>query len=137
MLIASAPMSRYRNCPKCKKPRRALKALTLSRLPPILLIHLKRFSFHGPFTDKINTAVVFPVNALDLSPYMPPALDPAVEAQYASKAGGHGLEKVPRPVYDLHAISNHFGSLSSGHCGSAEADALHRYHHVNGRTKDS
>lgn len=104
------------NCVKCKKPRRATKALTISRLPPILLIHLKRFSFHGPFTDKIDTAVVFPVSGLDLTRYMPSPLDPVIEKQYASAVGGHGVERPPAPIYDLHAISNHFGSLSSGHC---------------------
>jgi ubiquitin carboxyl-terminal hydrolase 8 len=93
-----------------------MKALTISRLPPILLIHLKRFSFHGPFTDKIDTSVIFPVTGLDLTRYMPSPLDPGIEKQYASAVGGAGIEKTPPPIYDLHAISNHFGSLSSGHC---------------------
>lgn len=104
-----------RNCPKCKKPRRASKALTISRLPPVLLIHFKRFSFQGPFTDKIDTTVQFPVRGLDLSPYVPGPLDPALSAKYATLVGGHGLESQGSPIYDLHAISNHFGSLTSGH----------------------
>ena len=44
-----------RNCPHCKTLRKATKRLSLSRLPPVLLIHLKRFSAKGPFTDKIET----------------------------------------------------------------------------------
>ena len=102
-----------------------MKALTISRLPPILLIHLKRFSFHGPFTDKIDTAVVFPVTGLDLTRYMPAPLDPVIETQYAKAIGGAGLEKPPAPIYDLHAISNHFGSLSSGHCKSCTCTIFH------------
>lgn len=42
-----------RHCPRCKKNRKATKKLSLSKLPPILVIHLKRFSFHGPFSDKV------------------------------------------------------------------------------------
>ncbi|CAB4428973.1 unnamed protein product [Rhizophagus irregularis] len=43
------------NCPRCKCRRRATKQLTISRLPDVLLIHLKRFSFNGPFRDKLET----------------------------------------------------------------------------------
>lgn len=43
------------NCPNCKKPRKASKRLTIARLPPILLIHLKRFAFRGPFSERIDT----------------------------------------------------------------------------------
>lgn len=53
--------SRYRHCPKCKALRKATKQLTLSRLPDVLMIHLKRFSFDGPFNDKLETMVDFPI----------------------------------------------------------------------------
>ena len=52
------PFRARRNCPKCKKARTASKSLTLSRLPPVLLIHLKRFSTkNGVFWDKAETLV--------------------------------------------------------------------------------
>lgn len=44
------------NCPGCRAPRKASKRLTIARLPPILLIHLKRFAFRGPFSERIDTA---------------------------------------------------------------------------------
>lgn len=44
-----------RHCPQCKKDRKSVKKLSLSKLPPILVIHLKRFSFHGPFSDKVRS----------------------------------------------------------------------------------
>lgn len=58
---------------------------------------------------------MFPIRDLDMTTYMPPPLDPAVEARYATAIGGAGLDKQSYS-YDLHAVSNHFGSLSSGHC---------------------
>ncbi|KAG8900283.1 ubiquitin-specific protease doa4 [Tulasnella sp. 403] len=64
------------NCPHCKALRKATKQLSLSRMPPVLLIHLKRFSFKGPFTDKLETMVDFPIQDLDLTNYMPPLMPP-------------------------------------------------------------
>lgn len=49
-----------RHCPRCKQLRNAKKRLTLSRLPDVLLIHLKRFSYDGPFHNKLETLVDYP-----------------------------------------------------------------------------
>ncbi|KAI0642296.1 cysteine proteinase [Trametes meyenii] len=102
------------HCPHCKTLRKATKRLSLSRLPPVLLIHLKRFSAKGPFTDKIETFVEFPLKGLDLTNYMPPPLPPGV-------SGGSPLShddprcQIPPYRYDLYAVTNHFGTLSTGH----------------------
>lgn len=48
-------------CPQCKKKRKALKQLTLTKLPDILLIHLKRFSIDGLFRNKLDTMVKCPI----------------------------------------------------------------------------
>ncbi|CDS00039.1 related to Ubiquitin carboxyl-terminal hydrolase 4 [Sporisorium scitamineum] len=101
------------NCSRCKKPRKATKRLSISRLPQILLIHLKRFSFKGPFTDKIDTTVTFPTStALDLTNYMPPPLPPGT-----SKAANVPVSQsqIPPYLYDLYAVTHHFGSLNTGH----------------------
>ena len=103
------------NCPRCKKSRKATKRLSISRLPHILLIHLKRFSFKGPFTDKIDTTVSFPTSApLDLTNYMPPPLPPGA---VAAKAGNVPVSNSQQPpyLYDLYAVTHHFGSLNTGH----------------------
>ncbi|CAO3672678.1 unnamed protein product [Umbelopsis ramanniana] len=96
------------HCPKCKALRKATKQLTLSRLPDVLMIHLKRFSFDGPFNDKLETMVDFPIHSLDLSGYMP---------SWATKtiAQPDGSQKQPSFKYDLYAVSNHYGSLTGGH----------------------
>src|SRR5258708_16800433 len=73
------PLIQIRNCPRCKTLRKANKTLSISRLPPVLLIHLKRFSFKGPFTDKIEKLVDFPLKGLDLTNYMPPPLPPVMD----------------------------------------------------------
>ncbi|ORY88036.1 hypothetical protein BCR35DRAFT_30267 [Leucosporidium creatinivorum] len=94
-------------CPRCKTNRKASKRLTLSRLPPILVIHLKRFSFKGPFSDKIETQVQYPLSGLDLTSYLPPPL--------FDKRGPPPSSSTKGNVYDLFAVTNHYGNLSSGH----------------------
>ena len=81
----------------------AHKALTIWRLPQVLVIHLKRFrqdSNNDRF--KITDPVNFPLKGLDLNEFV---------------KGGSELpsgEKAGACVYDLFAISNHSGSLDRG-----------------------
>lgn len=49
------------HCPRCKVPRKSTKYLSIAKLPTVLIIHLKRFSFQGPFRNKLETYVEFPV----------------------------------------------------------------------------
>ncbi|KAG1857326.1 hypothetical protein DFJ58DRAFT_726903 [Suillus subalutaceus] len=87
----------------------------LSRLPPILLIHLKRFSHKGVFTDKIETVVDFPLKGLDLTNYMPPALPPGMCNSTNGIGGDDPRVQTPPYKYDLYGVTNHFGNLSNGH----------------------
>lgn len=104
------------NCPRCKTLRKATKTLSLSRLPPVLLIHFKRFSFKGPFTDKIEKHIDFPLKGLDLTNYMPPPLPPGVDRTGMQMyQPDDPRSQIPPYKYDLYAVTNHFGSLSSGH----------------------
>eukprot|EP00268_Persea_americana_P056126 TRINITY_DN6585_c0_g2_i2.p1 TRINITY_DN6585_c0_g2~~TRINITY_DN6585_c0_g2_i2.p1 ORF type:complete len:932 (+),score=131.36 TRINITY_DN6585_c0_g2_i2:337-3132(+) len=83
-------------CPACNQQRQATKKLDLWRLPDILVIHLKRFSYNH-FLDKLDTFVKFPIGGLDLSGYV----------QHKDTAESH--------VYELYAVSNHYGSSFNGH----------------------
>lgn len=86
-----------RYCPKCKEHRQASKKLDLWRLPEILVIHLKRFSYNRFSKSKLGTFVDFPVEDLDLTHYIV-----------------HRTSEVSER-YSLYAIVNHYGSLSGGH----------------------
>lgn len=84
-------------CPKCKEHRQATKQLELWNTPEILLIHLKRFENQRSFSDKIDAVVDFPIEGLDMTPYV---VDSVVE---------DGC------IYDLFAVDNHYGGLGGGH----------------------
>ena len=54
-------------CPKCKVLRNAVRTIEIWKLPPVLIIHLKRFVYSGLWRDKIHTNVTFPVAGLNLT----------------------------------------------------------------------
>lgn len=83
-------------CPRCKEHRQATKKLDLWMLPDILVVHLKRFSYSRYLKNKLDTFVNFPIRNLDLSKYV------------KSKDGRSHM-------YELYAISNHYGGLGGGH----------------------
>uniref|UniRef100_A0A3Q2TIV6 ubiquitinyl hydrolase 1 n=1 Tax=Fundulus heteroclitus TaxID=8078 RepID=A0A3Q2TIV6_FUNHE len=87
-------------CPKCQQHREASKQLLLWRLPNVLIIQLKRFSFRSfIWRDKINDMVDFPVRNLDLSKF----------------CIGQKDEMQQPPIYDLYAVVNHYGGMIGGH----------------------
>lgn len=58
------------SCEKCKKLRNGIKFSKLLELPEVLCIHLKRFRHELMFSSKITSYVTFPVDGLDLRPYV-------------------------------------------------------------------
>lgn len=85
-------------CPGCKEHRQATKKLDLWRLPDIIVFHLKRFSYSRFLKNKLDTFVNFPIHDLDLSKFV----------KSEDTSGGSN-------VYELYAISNHYGGLGGGH----------------------
>jgi ubiquitin carboxyl-terminal hydrolase 4/11/15 len=93
-------------CSKCKNHKQATKTLSIFKAPEVLIVHLKRFktskvSSFGSFyyasgSQKISAVVDFPVNGLDLT-------NSVLSKDSTSK------------VYDLYAVSNHYGGLGGGH----------------------
>ncbi|XP_035252166.1 ubiquitin carboxyl-terminal hydrolase 8-like isoform X1 [Anguilla anguilla] len=83
-------------CRHCKALRDSAKKLEIWKVPPILLVHLKRFSYEGRWKQKLQTSVDFPLDNLDLGQYV---IGPK-----------HSLKR-----YHLYAVSNHYGGLDGGH----------------------
>ncbi|KAJ8401395.1 hypothetical protein AAFF_G00386260 [Aldrovandia affinis] len=83
-------------CPNCKQHQQASKKLDLWTLPPVLVVHLKRFSYSRYMRDKLDSLVDFPLSDLDMSEFL---INP--------NAGPC--------TYDLIAVSNHYGGMGGGH----------------------
>ncbi|TVK90531.1 Ubiquitin carboxyl-terminal hydrolase 4 [Bagarius yarrelli] len=83
-------------CPTCKKHQQATKKFDLWSLPNILVVHLKRFSYNRCWRDKLDTVVDFPIRDLNMSEFV---CNPKAEPY----------------IYDLVAVSNHYGGMGGGH----------------------
>uniref|UniRef100_A0A8C2Z5U6 Ubiquitin carboxyl-terminal hydrolase n=1 Tax=Cyclopterus lumpus TaxID=8103 RepID=A0A8C2Z5U6_CYCLU len=83
-------------CPNCKQHQQATKKLDLWSLPPVLVVHLKRFSYSRYMRDKLDSLVDFPLRDLDMSEFL---INP-------NSGPCH---------YDLIAVSNHYGGMGGGH----------------------
>ncbi|XP_019386776.1 PREDICTED: ubiquitin carboxyl-terminal hydrolase 33 isoform X1 [Crocodylus porosus] len=85
------------SCEKCKKLRNGVKFCKVQIFPEILCIHLKRFRHELMFSTKIGTHVSFPLEGLDLQPFL--AKDSPTQIV----------------TYDLLSVICHHGTASSGH----------------------
>ncbi|XP_037552899.1 ubiquitin carboxyl-terminal hydrolase 8 isoform X2 [Nematolebias whitei] len=99
-------------CRKCKTHRDSTKKLEIWKVPPILLVHLKRFSYEGRWKQKLQTSVDFPLDCLDLSQYV---IGPK-----------QNLKR-----YNLYGVSNHYGGLDGGHytayCKNAQKQRWYKF----------
>jgi len=84
-------------CSNCKGFKCASKQIDLWDSPDLLIIHLKRFNYTRNWRDRINTLVNFPINGLDLAPFL-------LSEDHKTDA-----------KYDLYAVSNHMGGMGGGH----------------------
>ncbi|XP_063424439.1 ubiquitin carboxyl-terminal hydrolase 20-like [Mytilus trossulus] len=84
------------SCEKCKKLRNGIKFSRVMVLPEILTVHLKRFR-HEFYSTKISTYVAFPLDSLDLKPFLHKDCTSEVT------------------MYDLTGVICHHGSDGSGH----------------------
>ena len=98
-------------CSTCKMHVQASKKLEIYKGPPILVIHMKRFKTNGLYREKLGVPIKFPSRELDISQ--------------------HIIGETP-PIYDLYAVSNHFGALAGGHyTASIFAEATGKWYNCN------
>ncbi|CEG39263.1 ubiquitinspecific protease [Plasmopara halstedii] len=78
--------------------RSVAKKISIYRLPNILVIHLKRFTYSTFSRDKVNSSISIPLQSLDIAEYC--TADAIVDGS---------------TLYDLTGIVHHTGSLNGGH----------------------
>lgn len=78
------------NCPRCRMKVSVKKFLKLVNLPPVLIIHLKRFEFTYRSFRKIEGRVFAPIVGLNMTDL---------------------VEQKQHPVYDLYAVIDHSGTF--------------------------
>lgn len=103
-------------CSNCKQRCPATKSLRVHRFPKCLLLHIKRFKVQNRQHVKLAHNVSFPLTDLRLS-------------QFASDTCAMPPSSLQ---YDLYAVCNHVGTLTSGHytayCKLRHEDGTQRWH---------
>lgn len=96
--VSPSEMSDYK-CETCRATGRSSTEMTLWRLPPVLVVHLKRFSSSSVLQRKLDTHVRFPIERLNMQPFAPHSTDRSVRLS----------------LYSLFGVVHHTGTLASGH----------------------
>jgi len=78
-------------CSKCKDFRVQTKRMSLWRLPPVVIIHLKRFQFTQHMRRKLRDLVVFPLEGLDLSRILAPDSAGATSTEIRPELLNHSM----------------------------------------------
>lgn len=117
-------------CSKCKDFRVQMKMMSVWRLPPVLIIHLKRFQSTQHLRRKLRDLVVFPIEGLNLSRIMAADSqasrgDSGENGSLEEEDGNEGEASSPSSLkdnkgrdemlYDLYGVVHHQGALSGGH----------------------
>ena len=120
-------------CAQCKEFRPQSKTISFWRVPPILVIHLKRFwhSAHG--SRKLTAPVDFPVRDLDLRDFLVGSRPAGENAPSAGAESGTRMLAPEETIglgtfcgtaamseqhparYNLYAVVNHVGNTGGGH----------------------
>ena len=104
-------------CDQCKAKVDASKTLALHSLPEVLMLHVKRFAHNSYFGSKVTRHVNFPINGLDMRPFLSEdkraRMAKAAEAAAAGTASAASADE--SSLYDLYAVVRHLGSVAGGH----------------------
>ncbi|XP_036593177.1 inactive ubiquitin carboxyl-terminal hydrolase 50 isoform X2 [Trichosurus vulpecula] len=84
------------HCAFCESKQDAAVRASIAKAPKTVIFHLKRFDCQGRVKRKLRTDIHYPLNNLDLSPYIYPLFR-------------------KHPKYSLCGVVNHFGDLDGGH----------------------
>nr|CCA17724.1 ubiquitinspecific protease putative [Albugo laibachii Nc14]CCA18370.1 ubiquitinspecific protease putative [Albugo laibachii Nc14] len=129
-------------CSSCCKHLEMTKKLEIWRLPPVMVIHLKRFQYTQTYRRKLLSLVEFPIAELDLGPCVAPHVEfperypmkkdteePVNETEMNEEARLRAVNRSHRgytntnldqsrcleTLYDLYGVVNHHGALGGGH----------------------
>ncbi|WJX16215.1 Ubiquitin C-terminal hydrolase 22 [Trifolium repens] len=100
-------------CQKCQERQNSLKQMSITKLPLVLTLHVKRFehSFVKKLSRKIDRYLQFPFS-LDMTPYLSSSI---LRARYGNRIFNFGNESDTFSKFEIFAVVTHSGTLESGH----------------------
>eukprot|EP00434_Breviolum_minutum_P006439 symbB.v1.2.005684.t1/scaffold334.1/size226555/7 len=108
-------------CDGCHQKVQAFSHVSLAMLPPVLMLQLKRFDFKYGQRHRLNHAVTFPLEGLDLSPFCstPEMIETLLQSE-STKSEHDDFDiktalKQRGAIYDLLGTITHSGTALFGH----------------------
>ncbi|XP_066297333.1 ubiquitin carboxyl-terminal hydrolase 32-like isoform X2 [Branchiostoma lanceolatum] len=102
-------------CSKCQEHQLAAKKLDIWRLPPILIVHMKRFQFLNGRWCKSHKIVKFPMKNFDPSPFLVPRDPQKIRELYRKELETHRVRTTSQETSMSSSSLHKAGSLSSLH----------------------
>jgi ubiquitin C-terminal hydrolase len=100
-------------CEKCEKRQRCVRKLSIYKCPEVLVVHIKRFQYTSIVREKLFTDVQFPLQGLDMAPFLGAGrTDP--HSEHSAGPGGSGSGS-GSTIYDLSGVVHHSGGINGGH----------------------
>ncbi|KAI0982395.1 hypothetical protein GJ496_005154 [Pomphorhynchus laevis] len=98
-------------CSHCQAETYFFQSVSLSRIPPILILQLNRFEKHFGFLEKATQSISFPVDESLF--YIKDNYGDIVQYRLTSKSPDNKDKIIS--TYDLYALICHFGYIKNGH----------------------
>lgn len=106
-------------CPQCKKHRKATKEISLWRLPPILVLHLKRFNAGSMIRNKDERDIHFPIGLVNLHfRKFQTKINLCRKLDLREYIKLSEADQSEDAIYDLYGVVHHRGTLFYGHYAS-------------------
>ncbi|KAJ8577065.1 hypothetical protein ON010_g2141 [Phytophthora cinnamomi] len=98
-------------CSSCRQHQEMTKKLEIWRLPPVMVVHLKRFQYTQTYRRKLGSLVEFPIHDLDLSCCVAPHIE--IPDKYPMKRPKSTSSGVSAPARKLIKLRSRGGSTAS------------------------
>ncbi|KAE8901676.1 hypothetical protein PF007_g4601 [Phytophthora fragariae] len=109
-------------CSSCRQHQEMTKKLEIWRLPPVMVVHLKRFQYTQTYRRKLGSLVEFPIHDLDLSCCVAPHIE--IPDKYPMKRPKSTSSGVSTPARKLIKLKSRGGStVSDGTAPTSQTSA--------------
>jgi ubiquitin C-terminal hydrolase len=100
-------------CSSCRSHQEMTKKLEIWRLPPVMVVHLKRFQYTQTYRRKLASLVEFPVHGLDLNSCVAPHIDQPERYAVKRKEGEPVEKKKKEEEFPVNVVVEEASAVSS------------------------
>ncbi|KAL4161922.1 hypothetical protein PRNP1_002472 [Phytophthora ramorum] len=108
-------------CSSCRHHQEMTKKLEIWRLPPVMVVHLKRFQYTQTYRRKLASLVEFPIHDLDLSSCVAPHIEIPDKYPMKKPKGASSVSVPARRLIKLRSRGESNGSIATAPASQVSA----------------